>query len=104
MTIQLPEEVEKRVIAEAARQGVTPSEYATRLLKETLPPVSESPEQSRPKPRNSLEELFAKWHEEDPAQGPEDIAERNRELEELKEAMNRNRLEMEGPNSRKLFP
>jgi hypothetical protein len=52
----------------------------------------------------SLADLFAEWDGEDGTDDPAEISRRNQEVEEFKEAMNRNRTEMEGPGSRKLFP
>ena len=100
MTIRLPNDIEDRLIAEAERRGVTPDEYATKLLGEQLPPAPKP----QPQQRNSLEELFAQWEAEDHTDDPEEIARRQQEFEEFKQAMNQNRLDMEGPNSRKPFP
>ncbi|HWE95020.1 MAG TPA: hypothetical protein VG269_13725 [Tepidisphaeraceae bacterium] len=51
----------------------------------------------------SLADLFAEWDAEDGTDDPAEISRRNQEVEEFKEAMNRNRAEMEGPGSRKHF-
>jgi hypothetical protein len=53
---------------------------------------------------NSIKALFAQWEAEDGTADPTEIARRNREVEEFREAMNRNRREMEGMISRVLFP
>jgi hypothetical protein len=47
----------------------------------------------------SLADLFADWKAEDGTDDPAEISRRNQEVEELKQAMNRNRLEMEGWSS-----
>jgi len=45
-----------------------------------------------------------RWDKEDETQDPEELASRHREFEELKAALNHNRLVAEGPSARKLFP
>jgi hypothetical protein len=95
MTIKLPAEIESRLVGQASRLGMDPEEYATKLIVEHLPSVPEN---------QSLAALLDKWDEEDQTDDPEEIARRETELEEFKRSMNRNRLEMEGPGSRKLFP
>ena len=96
MTIRLPAEIEDRLREEATKKGIAPDEYASKLIAEHLP----APEQRH----NSLAELFAEWDKEDYTDDPEEIARRQQEFEEFKQALNRNRLEMEGPGSRTPFP
>ena len=91
VTIALPPDVEKRLQGEALRRGLGPEELAAKLITEQLAPV--------PTP-GSLGDLFAQWEREDATDDPEVIAQRSCEVKELKEALNRNRLEMEGPNAR----
>jgi hypothetical protein len=95
MTISLPAEVESRLVHQASRLGLAPDEYASRLIAQHLPPMEA---------RASLGDLFAEWDREDATDDPAELARRNQEFEELKEAMNRNREEMEGPLSRKPWP
>jgi hypothetical protein len=95
LTIKLPPEVEKRLQGEASRQGLAAEEFVQKLIVEHLPPTNGS---------SSLAELFAEWEAEDGTDDPAEVARRNQEVEEFKEAMNRNRREMEGEGSRKLFP
>ena len=98
LQIDLPADVNARLEAKAEGLGIAPAEYAKKLIIEHLPPAV-------PVPANgSLAELFAKWDAEDATNDPAEIEKRNREFEELKQAMNRNRLEMEGPNARKVWP
>jgi hypothetical protein len=49
-------------------------------------------------------DLLDKWDREQATDDPDEIDRRQREVEQFKAAMNRNRLEMEGPNSRRLYP
>ena len=95
LTIKLPPEVEKRLQGEASRQGLAIEDYAKKLIVEHLPAE---------KSGQSLAELFAEWEAEDATDDPVEIARQQQEVEEFKQAMNRNRLEMEGEGSRKLFP
>ena len=97
MTITLPPEVETRLKNEARRHGLNAERYATKLIVEHLPPAP-------PQASQSLAELFTQWSAEDATDDPQEIARRNQEVEEFKQAMNRNRLEMEGPGSRTPFP
>jgi hypothetical protein len=100
MTITLPPELESRLRNEAQRRGCEPSSLAVKLIGDQLLPAH----QPSVTQTQSLAELFAQWDAEDATDDPAEIASRNQELEEFKEAMNRNRLEMEGPGARKLFP
>jgi hypothetical protein len=94
MTIALPPEIEERLQGEASRCGLGVEELAAKLIAEHLSPAAGG---------GALGDLFARWEREDATVDPQELARRQRELAELKEAMNRNRLEMEGPDSRKPF-
>jgi plasmid stability protein len=98
MTIELPAEIEARLRGEAQGHGVAAEQYAKEILLKHLEPNTVSAK------TQSIRELFAEWEAEDRTDDPEEIARRNEEFEELKQAMNRNRLEIEGPNSRKIWP
>ena len=89
--ISLPPEVEDRLKLEASRQGVGADEYARQLIIENLPESAEQP---------SISELFAAWEQEDRTNDADELSRRNKEWEELKRSLNRNRQEMEGPHSR----
>ena len=95
MTIALPPEIETRLKGEALRHGLAAEEYATKLIVEHLRPVGKG---------SSLTRLFAEWQAEDRTDDPEEIARRRQDVEDLKNALNRNRLEMEGPDARTPFP
>lgn len=95
MTITLPMEIESRLRGEAERQGIDAAEYAARLIDNALP--------KRVRDQATLD-LLARWDEEDATDDPAEIARRRQEVQEFKEAMNRNRLEMEGPAARKVYP
>jgi hypothetical protein len=95
ITIALPQEIEDRLKGEAFRRGLAAEEYAQKIITDHLPMSKTSA---------SLSELFSEWEAEDHTDDPAEIARRNQEVEDFKEAMNRNRIEMEGPGARKLFP
>jgi hypothetical protein len=94
MTITLPPDIEERLKGEASRRGLPTDEYVRNLIVDHLPP---------PPPSGSLIKLLDRWDAEDATDDPEEIAKRTLEAKELEEGLNRNRLEMEGPLSRKLF-
>ena len=98
MTIQieLAPDVKARLEAQASRLGLETTAYAKKLIEENLPQTS--PEQG------SLAKLFAEWEAEDATDDPVEIERRNREAEEFMQNLARNRVEMEGPNARKLWP
>ena len=95
LTIILPSEIENRLTGEASRRGVAPADYARKLIEEGLA--------KRNVDQVSID-LLDKWERENATDDPEEIARRQIEFEEFKEGMNRNRLEMEGSNSRKIYP
>jgi hypothetical protein len=95
MTLKLAEDLESRLKERAARLGLEPDAYASKLIEQGL---------AAPHPNQATLDLLAKWDEEEATDDPEEIARRNREFEEFKESLNRSRLEMEGPNARKPFP
>ena len=97
LIIDLPDELERRLRSEAARLGVGEVEYARRLLERSLPA-------SPPPIDQGTLDLLAQWDREDATDDANEIARRNREFQELQEAMNRNRMESGGPNARKIFP
>lgn len=99
LTLKLPKEIESRVREEATRRGLAAEEYATNLIAESLPATTQTSET-----KNSLSALFAEWAAEDATDDPEELARRQKESDELMEGLARNRLEMEGPNARKLWP
>jgi hypothetical protein len=102
LQIELPAEVKARLEAQANHLGLAPDAYATKLITENLPPVpSPSP---APDERNALGRLFAQWDAEDAAHDPGEIERSNREAEQFMQNLARNRLEMEGPDARKLWP
>jgi predicted transcriptional regulator len=93
MTITLRPEVETRLQEAARREGVEPDEYANKLLDKALPHRDQA-----------TLDLLAKWEADTWTDDPEEIARRQLEFEEFKRGMNRNRLEMEGPNARIPYP
>jgi hypothetical protein len=95
LTIALNQDAERRLLEEAARRGLAPDAYAAHLIEEHLPAPSTS---------TSLAEMFQEWDAEDATDDPSEIARRNAEFEELKQRINANRAESEGPGARKPFP
>ena len=95
MTIALPTDLEKRVNDEASRQGLNAGDFVRKLILERLPTINSE---------ESLADLFAEWNAEDGTNDPAELARRELEFNDFKSAMNRNRAEMEGQGSRKLFP
>jgi hypothetical protein len=93
LTITLPPNVETRLQDEARRQGIDPAEYASKLLEEALP-----------HPDQATLDLLAKWKAEDQTDDPEEIARREQEAEEFMRSLAQSRIDMEGPNARKLWP
>jgi predicted DNA-binding protein len=95
LSILLSPETEARLKGEASRQGLDAADYARKLLEVAL---------SKPAPDQASIDVLTKWERDNATDDPDEIARRQKEFEEFKEAMNRNRLEMEGPLSRKPFP
>jgi hypothetical protein len=101
MTIQLSPDVETRLQEEARRRGLDPAAYAARLIDAGLPRTgSEVPAH----PDQATLDLLKRMQDEDATDDPGEIARREREFEEFKAAMNQNRLDMEGPDARKIYP
>jgi hypothetical protein len=97
LEIDLSPETEQLLRAEAARLGLDEVECARRLIVRSLP-------KAVPNPNQATLDLLAQWDKEDQTDDPAEIERRKQEWEELKVALNRNRLESGGPNARMLFP
>ena len=95
LTFTLPPEVESRLEAEASRRGLPAAELVRKLIDDALP---------APKIDQATIDLLDRWERENATDDPEEIARRQIEFEEFKEGMNRNRLEMEGPDSSPVYP
>lgn len=93
MTITLRPEVETRLQEAAKREGIEPAEYANKLLDQALP-----------HPNQSTIDLLNKWEADNWTDDPEEIARRQAEGEEFMRSLAQNRVDMEGPNARKLWP
>jgi hypothetical protein len=98
LMISLDPDLEKRLITEASREGVAPDEYARRIIQEHLPPAGLSPAAV------ATLKILDDWERENATNDPEQIARNQREGEEFMQNLARNRIEMEGPNARKLWP
>jgi hypothetical protein len=95
ININLPDNIERRLKGEASRRGIAAEEYASRLIVQNLPPQDSS---------TTLVELFAQWEKEDESPDPLEIARRQKDLDELKASLNKNRKESEGSEARQPYP
>jgi len=93
MTIALSAELEARLTHEARQRGLDVSSYANQLLAKSLGMRDQA-----------TIDLIERWEAQDKTDDPEELARRQQELDEFKAAMNRNRLESDGPNARTPFP
>lgn len=93
LQINLPPDLNARLEAQASSLGLDTVEYAKKLIEDNLPT-----------PNQSTLELFKKWDEEDATDDPAEIERRNREAEGFMQSLARNRVDMEGPNARRLWP
>lgn len=100
MTIALDPEIETRLKGEAARRGIDAAEYAQQLLAANLPARPATP----PARDQATLDILDAWERETATDDAEELARRQAEFEEFKLGMNRNRLEMEGPHARKVYP
>jgi hypothetical protein len=95
MTIAIPPALEERLKDAASRAGLRPDDYAAKLIERGLPDS----------PRNSATlALLAKWETEQSTDDPQELERRRQEFERFKLAMNRNRIETDGPDARVPFP
>ncbi len=62
LTINIPQEIEQRLKTAATRLGLDEAEYATRLIEQSLPPVSQSVDQA-------TLDLLASWDAGFPLRG-----------------------------------
>ena len=97
LTIQIPDELQARLQREAALLGISESEYAKMILEKSQPvTISKSAQ--------DMLDLLAKWDTEDYTTDPVEIARRQQDFEELKQALNRSCTESGGPKARLVFP
>ena len=96
ITITLAPETESRLQLEASRHGFKISDYARKLIEESLPKTDLHSTTQQEAALASIE-ILNKWERDNATDDPEEIARRQIEFEEFKAGMNRNRLEMEGP-------
>jgi hypothetical protein len=94
LMIDLPQETESWLKEHAEKQGIDVVAYAKQILQGAVQRMATDPTIA----------LLEKWDRDDATDDPEEIARRTQEAEEFMRNMNRNRLEMEGPNSRVIYP
>ena len=95
LTIALPTETERRLESEALRLKVNAQDYARKLIEDGLARSAAAPAAS---------DALSRWEALNRTDDPDEIARRQAEFEDFKAAMSRNRLEMEGPGARAVFP
>jgi hypothetical protein len=92
LTINIPQEIEQRLKTAAMRLGLDEAEYATRLIEQSLPPVSQSVDQA-------TLDLLASWDAEDLSDDPAELARRERDWTEFSTSMNKHSL-----SARRVYP
>jgi hypothetical protein len=95
LVLTLPEDIESRLKSIADRLGIDPADYANKLLARALPPA---------KVDQATLDLLARWDIEDQTDDPKEIAKRQKDFEDLKNALNETRRITEGPDARMIFP
>ena len=104
LELGLRPDLEARLRQTAARVGLSPEQYIQEWIEqipEVMPDeelaklIETSQEPARREPAGSLAGLFAQWRKEDETSGPEELARRDAELEELKANLNANRGDAE---------
>ena len=98
VTIDLNAEAESRLKTAALRRGIKPEVYAKQIIEENLPASDDAV------PDQTTLDLLARWDAQDATTDQDEIASRRKELDDLKQAMNENRRQSDGPGSRKIFP
>ena len=98
LMINLNAEAESRLKSAATRRGVKPEIYAKQIIEEHLPAT-----EGVATDQTTLD-LLAKWDAEDATVDTAEIESRRKEVEDFKQALNDNRFQAEGPNSRKIYP
>lgn len=104
LTIPLNPELEKRLTARASAEGVEPGEYARRIIDQHLPYESARPSTQLSPEAIATLKVLEDWERENATSDPGEIARRVQEGEEFMQSLARSRIEMEGPNARKLWP
>ena len=98
LPIDLNAETESRLKSAATRRGVRPEVYAKQIIEEHLPLMEGAGTDT------ATLELLARWDAEDATTDPDEIASRREEIDHFKQAVNENRRQAEGPDSRNLYP
>ena len=110
ITLDLRPETEARLKETAERTGLSLEQYLTGWIEqvpEMIPAaelarlIAESDQSLEEGPAENLEELFARWREEDATDDPEELDRRDAALKDLKANLNANRA---ATGERLLFP
>ena len=92
LNINIPPEVESRLRNEAARLGMDEAEYAKQLIEKNLPLSTVGMDQA-------TLELLDRWTKEDQTADPDEMSRRSLAFEDLKDSLNRNRLDSGGASA-----
>jgi hypothetical protein len=82
----------------ATRRGVEPEVYAKQIIEEYLPKTEVGGTDQ------ATLDLLARWDAEDATTDPQELASRRQAVNDFKKDINENRLQSEGPDSRKIYP
>jgi hypothetical protein len=99
LTLNLSEEMERRLESEAERRGLPAPELALEIIQNALHLDTDAQKRAN----EATLELLRKW-ETDTAEDPAEAERRRRQWEEFAKAMNTNRVESEGPGARIPYP
>ena len=92
----------RRLQGEARKRGLSSSELAVKLLEQSLPPDGAANVARAPDAATIA--LLDQWDREDETDDPAESARQEAELRAFMDAINRNRLDSEGPRARKIYP
>jgi hypothetical protein len=98
LIVDLNAEAESRLKTAATRRGMKPEVYAKKIIEENLPATADAANDQ------ATLDLLTRWDAEDATTDPDEIISRRKQVDEFKQAVNKNRLQAEGPMARKIYP